>query len=97
MNEDRIRELIRDELGRFYKKDKFIFHQHSQILDGRNFQVGLTTGTKIGTGITQKLSFYGVTPVVQAGAIASPAANAADLKVAVDAIRVALTNIGITG
>jgi hypothetical protein len=44
-----------------------------------------------------KLALYsGVTPVKRAAAIASPAAEAAALKTAVDKIRTALTNIGIT-
>jgi hypothetical protein len=44
----------------------------------------------------KKLGFYGVAPVARAAAIASPAAELAALKTAVDAIRVALTNMGIT-
>jgi hypothetical protein len=45
-----------------------------------------------GTGI----GFYAVAPVARAAAIASPTADVAALKTAVDALRVALTNIGIT-
>lgn len=41
------------------------------------------------------LGFYGVAPVARAAAIASPTADAAALKTAVDAIRVALANVGI--
>lgn len=33
--------------------------------DACNFSLGTTTGTKIGTGATQKLAFYGATPVVR--------------------------------
>lgn len=35
------------------------------IFDGKNIQVGTTTGTEIGTATTQKLGFFGATPVVQ--------------------------------
>lgn len=35
------------------------------LLDGDNLILGTSTGTKIGTGATQKLGFYGATPVVQ--------------------------------
>lgn len=42
------------------------------------------------------LGFYGVTPVTRAAAIASPSADSASLKTAVDAIRTALTNLGLT-
>lgn len=43
-----------------------------------------------------KIGLYGVAPVARAAAITSPAAELAALKTAVDAIRVALTNIGVT-
>jgi hypothetical protein len=35
------------------------------ITDAGNVALGTTTGTKIGTGTTQKLGFYNATPVVQ--------------------------------
>lgn len=64
--------------------------------DAKNIVLGSTTGTKIGTATTQKLAFFNKTPIVQPGAISSPAAEAAALKTAVDAIRTALTNLGLT-
>ena len=36
------------------------------MADATNIVVGTTTGTQIGTGTTQKLGFYGATPVAQA-------------------------------
>jgi len=35
------------------------------IADGKNIVVNTTTGTQIGTGATQKLGFFGATPVAQ--------------------------------
>ena len=35
------------------------------ITEGKNIVLGTTTGTKIGTGATQKLGFYNATPIVQ--------------------------------
>jgi hypothetical protein len=35
------------------------------VTDARNFIIGTTTGTKIGTATTQKLSFWNATPIVQ--------------------------------
>lgn len=35
------------------------------LQDGYDFVIGTTTGTKIGTGSTQKIGLWGVTPVVQ--------------------------------
>lgn len=46
------------------------------VLDGVNLSFGTTTGTKFGTATTQKIGFYGATPVVQP-ASANQAAAAA--------------------
>lgn len=35
------------------------------LMDGANIAVNATTGTKIGTATTQKLGFYGATPITQ--------------------------------
>ena len=47
------------------KSDRYLLEKHLQIADGRNVQVGKTTGTMIGTEATQKLGFFGNTPIVQ--------------------------------
>ena len=65
LTELRIREIIRNELGSLLKSDRYTFEKLIQIMDGRNIQVGLTTGTKIGTATGQKLGFFNATPVVQ--------------------------------
>ncbi len=99
MNEEQLeqlRQLIRQELQILFGSDKFVFQKSIQISDGKNIQLGKTTGNSFGTEITQKISLYGVTPVIQASAISSPSAEVNSLKTAVDAIRVAQTNIGIT-
>jgi hypothetical protein len=47
----------------------FLMTEGDQTLgDGKDIAVGTTTGTKIGTGSTQKLGFFGATPVVQQSA-----------------------------
>lgn len=96
MDENKIRQIIKEELGNLIKSDRFTFEKLIQILDGRNIQVGQTTGTKIGLDATSKLSVYGETPVIQASAISSPTAEVNSLKTTVDLIRTALTNFGIT-
>lgn len=55
---------------------------------------GTTTGTKIGTGTTQKLSFWNATPVVQPGHIANPT-DLATAIVAIDAILADLAELGL--
>lgn len=59
-------------LKSFNGSDKYIFAKTLQLLDGKNAQLGRTTGTKLGTAPDQKLGFWGVTPVVQPAAIAAP-------------------------
>jgi len=45
------------------------------LYDGCNIVLGTTTGTKIGSGPTQKLAFYGQTPVDQPAAVADAEAG----------------------
>jgi hypothetical protein len=94
-----VRSIIHDEFEEFLASDRYIFHKTVQLLDGRNIQFGVGTGTKIGTETTQKLSVYGVTPVVQAGAISAPTGGAtvdAESRTAINSIRTAIKNFGIT-
>jgi hypothetical protein len=64
---------------------------------GTAFHIGANGKTSMLRVTEAGIAFNGATPVAKASAIASPAAEAAALKTAVDAIRVALTNVGITG
>ena len=65
MDEQRIREIIREELVSLIKSDRYVFEKDIQILDGRSIQLASGTGTKIGTAAAQKLGFWNATPVVQ--------------------------------
>lgn len=108
MNEEEIRQIIQEEIAKAFQNlelsDRYTFQKHLQMFDGRNIQLGVNTGTKIGTATTQKIGLYGKTPVVQASAIGAPTTPSAayaqsEAQSAVDAInsiRTALTNIGIT-
>ena len=60
-----VRQEIERKFASLLKSDRFVFEKLLQIMDGRNIQLGITTGTKIGTSASQKLSVFGVTPVVQ--------------------------------
>lgn len=81
------------------------------IADAKDVILNTTTGTKIGTAVTQKLGFFNATPVVQPAAAAQAAAPAGgtgtaaggwdtavnrDAAIAtINAIRTALVNLGI--
>ena len=72
--------LLEGVIQTFIKSDRYTMQKAIQMFDGRNIQLGLTTGTIIGTagGTTgQKLGLWGTTPVVQPAAIADVAAGAA--------------------
>lgn len=77
--EQRIREIIQEELATFVSKEKFIFQKHLQLFDGRNIQAGKGVGTKIGTETSQKIAFFNATPVIQQSTISDPAGQANDL------------------
>ena len=65
LNEQRIREIIRDERSKFDAVDRYTIQKLMQFFDGGNIQLGTTTGTKIGTATDQKLALHGATPVIQ--------------------------------
>lgn len=76
VDEQIIRQIIRDELANFLKIDRYLFDQNIQILDSRHIQVGITNGTIIATKSTQKLGFFGATPVTQQANVSGPSGGA---------------------
>ena len=69
MDEQQVRQIIKEELSGLFGSDRYTFQRKLQIFDGRNIQLGLGTGTKIGTSALQKLGFWNATPVVQSQGI----------------------------
>lgn len=65
MTEEDVKKIIREELEELLGSDRYTFHKTIQILEGRNIQLGLNNGTKIGTAPEQKIGFWGADPVVQ--------------------------------
>jgi hypothetical protein len=63
---------------------------------GKVFHIGAQGKTSLFRVNETGVAFNGAAPVAKAGAIGSPAETLAALKIAVDAVRVALTNVGIT-
>lgn len=111
MNEQQIRQIIREELlniipqfqieeiMKIIKVSGFSFDRDIQILNGKDITVGRGTGTKIGTGTDQKLGFYGKLPIIQTSAIAAPTGGVtqdAEARNAINFIRQALTALGLT-
>lgn len=104
MDEQQVKDIINRHLAYILKHDKVVFSELVQFLDGRNIQLGRTTGTQIATDIDQKLGFFGEVPVVQQGAVSTPSSAGAvysqsqvqSIVDAVNQIRVALQNLGLT-
>ena len=65
MDENKVREIIRQELALFIRSDRFTFQKDIQMLDGRNFQTATAVGSKIGTGTGQRIGFWNQTPTIQ--------------------------------
>lgn len=101
--ETKIKEL-EGRLNKLDVSDRLIFYKLTQILDGRHVQLGLSTGTKIGTATTQKLGFFNKSPVVQRSAIGAPSSPGATYSqseaqsavTAINSIRTALSDLGLT-
>lgn len=70
------------------------FAQLHTLPEGQNFVLGTTTGTKIGTGATQKLGFWNSTPVVQPTAVAD-ATDAASVITQLNALLAKLRTLGL--
>lgn len=67
------------------------------LFDGGDIILGTTTGTKIGTGTTQKLAFWNATPVIQPVHIADPSGGATVDSEARTAINAILAQMATTG
>lgn len=64
--------LLEDIINMLIRSDRYTFHKKIQILDGQNIQVGRGTGTKIGLSSSEKIGFYGVTPVDKPETVSDP-------------------------
>jgi hypothetical protein len=62
MDEQKMRQVVREELAFMIKNKKLVFPFPIQILDGNDITIGQTVGTRIGsTG--SKIGFFGATPI----------------------------------
>jgi len=64
------------------------------LADAQNIEVGITTGTKIGTQKTQKLGFWDATPIAQPAAVAD-ATSAATVITQLNALLSRLRTLGL--
>jgi hypothetical protein len=77
----------------------FTFATSITLLDSQNLILGTSVGTKIGTSSTQKLGFFGATPVVQQASIANPSGGVtvdAEARTAIISVLSVLDSLGFT-
>jgi hypothetical protein len=89
---------LKGRIDAFERSDRFTFSKLLNFLDGRNIQIGRTTGTKIGTAADQKIGFFGHAPVVQQSNIPVPSGGAtidSEARTGIANLISTLRNIGI--
>lgn len=91
-------------MAKVFHSDKYHFSRDIQIADGRFIQLGKSAGTMIGNEASQKLAFFGATPIIkQTGALRDinsdprPGSEGYDnyARAGVSDINAVLTNLGI--
>ena len=93
MDEEQIREIIRQEFAAYFKSDRMTIYKLLQFLDGRNVQLGTATGTKFGTATGQKFAFHNATPSIQQSKINDPTISSISGSGADVAINTNFTNL----
>ena len=72
MTPEQIRQLIKEELEALIKSDRIVISKpFLHLLDGTFLILGTDNGTKIGTAASQKLGFWGATPMTQPNSAAA--------------------------
>lgn len=77
--------------------DTFTLERDVVMADGKNIATNATTGSSFGNAITEKISFYGVAPVVQQSHVIDPSGGGtvdAESRTAINAILVTLETYG---
>lgn len=91
-------EKLEQTVNFFVRPDKYLFQRDIEFFNGKNIRVSKSTGTSFGTSTTDKISVYGKTPVVQAGAVSAPSGGVnidTESRTAISSIINALHNFGI--
>lgn len=83
-------------LNAFGSSAAFYFNDHIYMLDGKDFSFGGTTGTKIGQGTSEKLSFWGQTPIARPSSTGETTGFTAGAGSAVDSAATFTGNVGAT-
>lgn len=99
MDEQQVRQIIRDELQYLIRNDKYVFSKLIEMADGVSIQAGRTLGLRICTETDQKLGFFGKTPISRpAATVLSGGGSTVDSQSrdAINSIISTLTSLGLT-
>lgn len=69
-------EMLENIIYSFVLNGAFTFGKDIRMLDGKNFTFSASTGTKIGKSSTEKIGFWGATPVARQGGITAASGGA---------------------
>lgn len=89
---------LKSKLDFFIKQDRYLFQRDVEMFNGRNIKVGKGTGTKIGTSASEKLAFFGKTPIVQPTVYTAPVGGTtidAECRAATNELATIIDNLGL--
>lgn len=89
--------LVKSHAGSYVWRE-VVGHRTITMLDGAHLALGTSTGTQIGTGSTEKLGFYGATPVVRPAGVSDATGGAtvdAEARTAINTLITRLEALGL--
>ena len=81
----------------YFAMGGFTLNSTLTMNNGAHIALGTSTGTRIGTGINQKLGFYNATPIVQPASTPAAATDLATALTLVNDLRTKLLALGLVG
>lgn len=91
-------EMLENIINSFVLNGSFTFQKDIRLLNGKNIYFGSSQGTKIGAS-TDKLAFYGHTPITRPSSISAPGGGAtvdSEARTVIGTIITTLQTLGLT-
>lgn len=97
MNEEQVRQIMREELARYQQFQNPTFKKHIVLQNGVDFIGSGDKGNRLGTSASEKWSFFGATPIVRPSAITPPSGGGTQDSQARTAINSLITTLQTLG